>query len=79
MNGTIKNGRKQGHPVTVCIAARCKEGMIFCAADRMVTTGDLELEQATPKIIQLTTSICLMMSDDDATLHARFCKTSLGE
>jgi 20S proteasome alpha/beta subunit len=59
-----------GYPVTVCIAARCAEGYIFCASDRMVTVGDIEIEQPTPKIIALSRSIFVMMSDDDATLHA---------
>jgi hypothetical protein len=56
--------------LTVCIAARCREGFIFCASDRMVTAGDIEVEQGTPKIIRIAPSIYLMMSDDDAALHS---------
>jgi hypothetical protein len=55
--------------LTVCVAARCNESAIFCAADRMVTIGDMEVESPTPKIVMLTSSIAIMTSDDDAAYH----------
>lgn len=62
--------RRRRLPVTVCIAARSIDGLIFCVSDRMVTTGDIEVEQPTPKILGLTSSIVAMPSDEDATLHS---------
>jgi hypothetical protein len=55
--------------MTVCIAARANDGSIFCAADRMVTVGDIEMESPVPKIHTLTASIVVMPSDEDAALH----------
>jgi len=56
--------------VTVCIASRCKEGLVVCASDRMITAGDIEVEQGTPKIVRLAPSIYAMMSDDDSAVHS---------
>ena len=61
--------RRRRLPLTVCIAARSNEGAIFCAADRMVTIGDMEVESPVPKIVMLTNSIAIMTSDDDAAYH----------
>jgi hypothetical protein len=55
--------------MTVCIAARSNDGAVICAADRMVTVGDMEMESPVPKIVMLTRSIALMSSDDDAAFH----------
>lgn len=55
--------------MTVCIAAKANDGSIFCAADRMVTLGDIEMESPNTKIYMLTNSIVVMPSDDDAALH----------
>src|ERR1700730_8668691 len=44
--------------------------MIFCASDRMLTIGDMEMESETPKIHTATQSIVFMTSDDDAAFHA---------
>jgi len=52
--------------VTVCIAAICDGNTIFGAADRMVTTEDVEFEPPMPKIIPLTTSIRIMTAGDSA-------------
>jgi hypothetical protein len=57
-------------PLTVCIAARSRPGAIFCAADRMVTVGDMEMESPTPKIVAVSASIVIMPSDDDAAFHS---------
>ena len=66
------DGRKRQRrrlPLTVCIAARAKDGSIFCAADRMITAGDMEMESSVPKMQTMTTSIVVMPSDEDAALH----------
>lgn len=55
--------------MTTCIAAKCGEGVIFGAADRMKTAGDIQFEPSTPKIIPLTSSIAIMIAGD-AALHA---------
>ena len=52
--------------MTVCIAALSEDGMIWCAADRMVTGQDVEFEPLMPKIIKITTSILIMTSGDSA-------------
>jgi len=56
--------------MTVCIAAKCAEGIIFGISDRMVTAGDIQFEPPATKIFPLTTSIVAMTSDEDAALHA---------
>jgi hypothetical protein len=55
--------------LTVGIVARAVDGSLFCAADRMVTVGDIEMESPTTKIFMLTNSIVVIPSDDDAALH----------
>jgi hypothetical protein len=52
--------------VTVCIAARCIGGNIFCASDRMLTAGDIQYEPPSPKVFQLTKHVVSMMSGDAA-------------
>lgn len=68
IDGCERKARRR--PLTVCIAARCIDGSIFCAADRMVTVGDMEMESPVSKIFIITNSIFVMPSDDDASLHA---------
>jgi hypothetical protein len=48
--------------VTVCIAAIADGPMIFCAADRMITVGDIQYEPNAPKIYEISNSIYLMPS-----------------
>ncbi len=55
--------------MTVCIAARCIDGSIFCVADRMITVGDIEMESPVPKLFKMTNAIVVMPSDEDAALH----------
>lgn len=55
--------------MTVCIAAICEMHVIMCAADRMLTTTDVEFEPSMPKIRPLTTSIIIMTAGDSA-VHA---------
>jgi hypothetical protein len=58
--------------VTCCIATIAHNGTIFAAADRMVTSGDIEYEPAStvpgwnPKIISISNSIFAMIADDIA-------------
>ena len=52
--------------MTVCIAAICAEGYIFCAADRMLTSGDIQYEPLSPKTFGLTKFVVSMMSGDAA-------------
>jgi hypothetical protein len=62
--------RKAGCPVTVCVAAICQhenDAMIVGASDRMLTSGDVEFEQAQTKIHNLTTSINIMVAGDIPT------------
>lgn len=49
--------------MTVCVAAICTEYVIG-AADRMFTAGDVQFEPAQPKIMQITSSISIMMAGD---------------
>jgi 20S proteasome alpha/beta subunit len=50
--------------MTVCIAARCGNSIV-CAADRMLTSGDVEFEpMSRRKIFAVTKSIVLMTSGD---------------
>lgn len=62
--------------MTTCIAAKCAEGVIFGAADRMKTAGDIQFEPSTSKIIPLTSSIAIMIAGDD-TLHAEILQDLL--
>jgi hypothetical protein len=61
--------RRRRLPLTVGIAARCDEGAIFVAADRMVTVGDMEMEHPVAKVLIVTQSILICPSDDDAAFH----------
>ena len=58
-------------PMTICIAARASDGSILCAADRMITAGDMEMEAPVSKLKAMTHSIVVMPSDDDAALHTQ--------
>jgi hypothetical protein len=50
--------------MTVCIAARCGNSVV-CAADRMLTSGDIEFEpNSRRKIFAVTKSIVVMTSGD---------------
>ncbi|MDD3853914.1 MAG: hypothetical protein PHD40_09725 [Syntrophomonadaceae bacterium] len=51
--------------MTVCVAAICQDGIIG-ASDRMLTAGDIEFEPLQPKIINLTTSIFIMVAGDSS-------------
>ena len=62
-----KSTRKRGIKVTVCIAAICSDesgSTIFGAADRTISTQDMEFEPPTRKIFPLTTSITVMTAGD---------------
>jgi 20S proteasome alpha/beta subunit len=54
--------------VTVCIAARSFDA-IFLASDRMLTSGDVQFEPPTPKILFLTPAIAVMAAGDSG-FHA---------
>ena len=51
-------------PVTVCIAAMCDEHTILGASDRMLTAGDVQFEPQETKLVQMTTSIVVMVAGD---------------
>jgi hypothetical protein len=63
-----KPNRKPRSPVTVCIAAICQGSIIFGASDRMLTSGDgeIEFEPAFPKSFPLSTSVVAMTAGDSA-------------
>ena len=63
------NRQRRASRVTVCVAAICRGGRIVGAADRMLTSGDVEFEPQQPKIYQLTTSIAVMIAGD-ASIHS---------
>lgn len=50
--------------MTVCVAAMCGGNLILGAADRMLTSGDVEFEPETSKIYQVTTSMGLMIAGE---------------
>lgn len=52
--------------VTVCVAAICGTGTVFGASDRMLTAGDVQFEPAQSKVLQVTTSIAVMMAGDSS-------------
>jgi 20S proteasome alpha/beta subunit len=52
--------------MTVCIAASCRDGIIFCASDRMLTAGDIQYEPPSSKTFLLTKFAVSMMSGDAA-------------
>jgi hypothetical protein len=54
--------------MTVCIAAMCEGGIIFGAADRMKTAGDVQFEPPMPKKFHITNSI-VVMTAGDALFH----------
>jgi 20S proteasome alpha/beta subunit len=56
--------RKVSSPVTVCIAAICRNGIVIGASDRMLTAGDIEFEPERAKIFPITTSIIAMTAGD---------------
>lgn len=59
----LRKYKKRRSRVTVCIAV-INNGMIFGAADRMVTAGDIEFESASPKILELTSAIVVLTAGD---------------
>lgn len=65
----LNQRRRRKLPLTVAIAAKANDGSIFCATDRMITVGDIEMESPATKMFMLTNSIVVMPSDDDAALH----------
>jgi len=52
--------------MTVCVAAICENSMIVGLADRMLSTGDVELQPLQSKIIQLSNSMFAMYAGDVA-------------
>jgi len=51
--------------VTVCVAAMCEQAsVVIGAADRMITSGDIEFEPPQTKIIWLTSAIAAMVAGD---------------
>ena len=50
--------------MTIYIAALCEGGIIFVAADRMKTAGDIQFEPHTLKIFGVSTSIVIMTAGD---------------
>ncbi len=56
--------RRRTIPVTVCVAARCAEGVIFGASDRMLTSGDIEFEPQQPKLYPVSNSIVIQIAGD---------------
>jgi hypothetical protein len=55
--------------VTVCIATICNGNMIFGAADKMVTAGDIQFEPPDIKIAAITSSIAVLTAGS-SVLHA---------
>lgn len=54
--------------MTVCIAAIAENSMVFGAADRMVTSGDIEFEPSVSKILSITNSIVVLLAGE-STFH----------
>lgn len=51
--------------VTVCVAALCDRAtVVIGAADRMLTSGDIEFEPPQTKIVNLTSSIAALVAGD---------------
>jgi|GEM_PF-588769 len=78
---TFRPKGKHCMDVTVCIAAICEGNTILGAADRMITSGDIEFEPAEAKhapvfkIVPLMNSIVMLWAGDsgfqsEAALHA---------
>ncbi|HXV74052.1 MAG TPA: hypothetical protein VD713_04920, partial [Sphingomonadales bacterium] len=59
--------------MTVCIAARCGNGAIFCAADQMISGGDVQYEPKVSKIISITNAIVAMIAGD-SFLHTEILR-----
>ncbi|HTB62254.1 MAG TPA: hypothetical protein VK737_01590 [Opitutales bacterium] len=62
-------------PMTICIAAIAANTEIYCACDRMITSGDVEFEPDIPfmgntKILRLTTGI-IALTAGSSSLHAK--------
>ncbi len=60
--------------MTVCVAAICEGNIIFGAADRMLTAGDIQFEPPDIKITVLTTSVVVMTAGDSA-LHSEILQS----
>jgi hypothetical protein len=56
--------RKEATSVTVCVAALCDAHTIIAAADRMLTTGDIEHEPEQTKASWITPSTLILVSGD---------------
>jgi 20S proteasome alpha/beta subunit len=65
---TVPDREVREHEMTVCVAI-ITEGMIFTAADRMLSTPETKFEPATQKIGFINQSLAVMFSGDPA-LHA---------
>jgi hypothetical protein len=52
--------------VTVCVAAICTDDTVIGASDRMITSGDIQFEPPQTKIINISTSIAVMIAGDTA-------------
>jgi hypothetical protein len=60
--------RSGAKPLTVCIAIR-SQAAIFLVSDRMITSGDIQFEPPSEKIIFLTSCIAVMAAGDSAFHH----------
>jgi hypothetical protein len=75
-SGTLPDGaraatraaaEREDEQLTVCIAALCKDGVVFGITDRMLTADNIEFEPASPhKIWPLTSSIAAMAAANAA-------------
>jgi hypothetical protein len=61
-----KSAKKEETPVTVCVAAMFGGNAIIGASDRMLTSGDIQFEPQQQKIINLTSSIAIMVAGDSS-------------
>ena len=52
--------------MTVCVAAMCNTGAVLGASDRMLTAGDIQFEPTQIKVVQLTSSIAVMVAGDSS-------------
>lgn len=59
--------------MTVCIAALCQKSIIFGAADRMVTTTDIQFEPLVRKIHPITNSM-IIMTAGDSVVHTEILR-----
>src|SRR5438876_6829949 len=69
----LRKSKRERPPVTICVAAICKgyapnEQLyaVVGAADRMITSGDIEFEPEHVKIVRVTNSVFLLLAGDSA-------------